>query len=265
MERSPSDLRVHDLGSRDAACPAHGQFTSVGRRLIRREVWSSCPACEAERVAAEERERAAERAALAERRRIEALQAAAIPARFHERAFDGYVADTDAKRYALTVARSYAEGWRESAQTGAGLIFAGLPGTGKSHLAACILKAVMAGGGVARYVTCMDMIRAVRDTWRRDSERSERELLRLLGSEIDVLAIDEIGAQYGTDGEAQILFDVLDRRYREMRPTILLTNQDKRGFAAVVGERVMDRLRETSRWVPFDWASYRAEARRAAA
>jgi DNA replication protein DnaC len=253
------------LGQRVAECPAHGKYASTGRKMLRREIWSACPACEADRMAAEQRERDAEKAAWAERQRVEALQQTAIPDRFHERTFDGYVADTDAKRYALTVARGYAEAWRENAKTGAGLIFAGMPGTGKSHLAACVLKAVMADGGVARYVTCMDMIRAVRDTWRRDSERSERELLRVLGTEVSLLAIDEVGAQYGTDGEAQILFDVLDRRYREMRPTILLTNQDKRGFAAVVGERVMDRLRETSRWVPFDWASYRAEARKAAA
>ena len=66
-------------------------------------------------------------------------------------------------------------------------------------------------------------------------------------------------------GEQTILFDVLDRRYRDMMPTILLTNQDKKGFKEFIGERTFDRLVETARWVPFDWPSYRPTARKEAA
>ncbi|MNL85189.1 DNA replication protein DnaC [compost metagenome] len=77
--------------------------------------------------------------------------------------------------------------------------------------------------------------------------------------------LDEIGVQYGTDGEQTILFDVLDRRYRDMKPSVFLTNQDKKGFKEFIGERTFDRLTETSRWVPFDWASYRPQARKEAA
>jgi len=80
-----------------------------------------------------------------------------------------------------------------------------------------------------------------------------------------LLVLDEIGVQYGTDGEQTILFDVLDRRYRDLKPSILLTNQDKAGFKQYIGERVFDRLTETSKWVAFDWQSYRATARREAA
>ena len=108
------------------------------------------------------------------------------------------------------------------------------------------------------------MIRAVRETWRRDSEQSEREVLRYFAS-LDLLVIDEIGVQYGTDGEQTIIFEVLDRRYRDIRPTILITNQDKGGLVQFVGERTFDRLIETSRWIAFDWPSFRPAARRAAA
>jgi len=111
------------------------------------------------------------------------------------------------------------------------------------------------------YATCLDVIRAIRETWRRDSARSESAVLAEYGS-IDLLVIDELGVQYGTDGEQTVLFDVLDRRYRDMRPTILLTNQDTAGASEYLGARTWDRLRETSRWVPFAWESYRPEARR---
>jgi DNA replication protein DnaC len=71
--------------------------------------------------------------------------------------------------------------------------------------------------------------------------------------------------QYGSDSEQTILFEILDRRYAEMRPTVLLTNQDRAGLKSFVGDRVFDRLSETSRWVAFDWKSYRPTARREAA
>jgi DNA replication protein DnaC len=202
---------------------------------------------------------AAERAVAAEARHRKMIDAACIPARFERCTFDNFVADTDKKRHALTVARDYAEDFAENAKRGAALVFSGKPGTGKSHLAGAILRALL--GRSVRYVTCMDLIRAVRETWRRDSERSETEVLSYF-ERLDLLVIDEVGMQYGTDGEQTVLFDVLDRRYREMRPVILLTNQGKDGFKECVGERTYDRLRETSRWVAFDWPSYRPQARK---
>jgi DNA replication protein DnaC len=81
---------------------------------------------------------------------------------------------------------------------------------------------------------------------------------------VPLLVLDEIGVQYGTDGEQTIIFDILDRRYRDMRPSVLLTNQDKAGLKTFIGERAYDRLTETCRWVPFDWPSYRLQARKEA-
>ena len=79
---------------------------------------------------------------------------------------------------------------------------------------------------------------------------------------VPLLVIDEIGMQYGTESEQNHLFDVLDRRYRDMMPTILLTNQNKDGFRQYVGDRIYDRMTECARWVPFAWDSYRPTARR---
>ena len=67
--------------------------------------------------------------------------------------------------------------------------------------------------------------------------------------------------QFGTDSEQNHIFDVLDSRYREMRPTIILTNMDKEGLKGFVGDRVFDRMTEVAKWVPFAWASYRTTAR----
>lgn len=265
MDHSPDEPRsIASLMSarqpdREAVCPEHGAYIS---RNIIRSIWSKCPACQ---DIADAEARAQQEAEAAERREQQhraMLSNARIPARFIGRSFDNFVANGEKQSHAVTIARAYAEEFEANAKRGAGLVLAGMPGTGKSHLAAAILQTVMHLD--VTYLTCMDLIRAVRDTWRKDSERTETQLLRYLQN-LDLLVIDEVGVQYGTDSEQTIIFDVLDRRYREVKPVVILTNQDKAGFKQFIGERTFDRLAETCRWVPFDWPSYRPTARKEAA
>ena len=70
-----------------------------------------------------------------------------------------------------------------------------------------------------------------------------------------------MGIQAGTDNEKAVLFDVVDRRYSEKRPTIFVTNLDADGLHEFVGDRIWDRLTEIVRWVPFTWGSQRPRAR----
>jgi len=279
MERSPENLgrlvenlcagrsKAADrepLGEITKNCEEHGDFTSNGIRYFgAREIWTRCPACEDRRMAAE-RQAEAQKHADAARRELEfQIGEAAIPQRFIGRTLDNFNASTTEQQAALRIAAEFVQDFEANAKRGSSLIFSGLPGTGKSHLATAILQALMPRH-CGLYTTCMGVIRAVRGTWRKDSERSEQQVLNIF-AEVPLLVLDEIGVQYGTDGEQTILFDVLDRRYRDMKPSIFLTNQDKKGFKEFIGERTFDRLTETSRWVPFDWASYRPQARKEAA
>jgi DNA replication protein DnaC len=188
------------------------------------------------------------------------LEQTAIPPRFIGKTFANYRTDSEGQERALRVCREYAGSFSRHLRTGGSLILSGQPGTGKSHLAGAVLQAILPQY-VGAYVTLMDLIRGLRDTWRRDSEITENQFLSRLEA-IPLLVIDEIGVQYGTDGERAILFDVLDRRYRNMRPAILMTNLSKDEFRVAIGDRVFDRLTEVARWVPFEWGSYRTQARK---
>lgn len=260
MAHSFENMRV-PLGERETVCGNHGSYISSGVRYFgKREIWTDCPDCVSERESAE-RAAEAERKAKAAQQQMEALiEQAAIPERFIGRTFANFKATTPEQMKALNAAREFADDFEANLKAGRGLIFSGLPGTGKSHLAGAILQAILPAH-CGLYLTCLGMIRKVRSTWRRDSARSESEVMRTLCN-VPLLVIDEIGVQYGTDGEQTIIFDVLDSRYRYMQPTILLTNQNKDGLKTFVGERSYDRLTETSRWVAFDWESYRPQARK---
>jgi DNA replication protein DnaC len=257
-------MNIDDLGSKEIICEDHGGYTTHGVRYLgKREVWSKCPDCKEAEQAAERMEKARAEMERQQAKLSAMIDEACIPARFIGRTFDNFRVNSQGQAAALSVAKEYAENFKKHQKNGTGLIFSGLPGTGKSHLAAAILQGVMPDNA-GLYITCMGLIRAVRGTWRKDSEKSESEVLRSFCN-VPLLVLDEIGVQYGTDGEQTIIFDVLDRRYREMRPTILLTNQATAGFKEFIGERSFDRLVETSRWVAFDWESYRATARKEAA
>ena len=76
---------------------------------------------------------------------------------------------------------------------------------------------------------------------------------------MDLLVIDEIGMQTESRYEKVIINQIVDRRSSSKRPTGMLTNLPIKEMNALLGERVMDRMRlGNSLWVNFDWDSYRS-------
>jgi DNA replication protein DnaC len=244
------------LKTRQQQCALHGAYESravtLGETVLH---WSACVQCaqaaQAERTLAQARADAAVR-----QHRLEArLQQAGIPLRYRRKTFASFVADTDGKAAARASAMEFAANFSCHRREGSVLVFSGKPGTGKSHLAIAIGQEVMQRGTVL-YASAIDVVRMVRDTWRRDAERTESQVLRMLAS-IDLLILDEVGVQYGTDAEQITLFDIIDKRYRDLMPIILLSNLGTADMRVFLGERSFDRLREGGVWVKFDWESQR--------
>lgn len=141
------------------------------------------------------------------------------------------------------------------------LILRGNPGTGKNHLAAAITRAVMESGWTVLNVTAYELIGRIRETWRggRDGETEASVVKRFASA--DLLIIDEVGRQFGTEGERIPLFNVIDQRYRLKLPTVILSNCTPQAIRECLGEAAYDRLREGGgQLVNFDWPSYRAQA-----
>lgn len=251
---------------RDANCPIHGAHREIGGSLSGREDrvrWFGCSACNKVEREAEEAEAHAAAEAVRQTRIENRLNASGIPMAFRGRTFDNFIVETPDMQRAVDLAREFAGNfWSKHAKDGTFLVMGGVTGTGKSHLALAIAQRVMARG-TAMYMDAIDLIRRVRGTWRRDSDKSEEEMLILLGG-IDLLIIDEVGVQRGTDDEQLIIFDVINRRYRDNRPTILLTNLDGKAFVEFMGPRVMSRLSERAVYITFDWADFRRRGGRSA-
>jgi len=73
--------------------------------------------------------------------------------------------------------------------------------------------------------------------------------------------IDEVGASRDNDFERMSIFEVVNKRYEEMKPTVLVSNLSAAKFEASVGDRTADRLREGGGFVLlFEWESARRGA-----
>lgn len=241
--------------TRAGQCASHGPYES---RCHFGAVWSQCPACAAEAAAHEEARRTArereERRQAWQRR----LGEAGIPERFHNRTLQSFVAETEAQARALTFATDYADRFDAVLASGRSALFIGRPGTGKTHLAVGIgLRIMHRDGRAVLFTTVMRAIRRVKDTWGRQSRETETQAIAALVFP-DLLILDEVGAQFGSDTERLILFDVLNERYEKRRPTLLLSNLTLDEVKGYLGERVFDRLREDGgEAVTFDWPSWR--------
>lgn len=236
-------------------CDTHGEYDS---RNVIGNIWTKCPVCEADHAAKKQQEEEERAAAEKVRNWQRRLGDAGIPERFHNRTLDSYIATNAGQKRALEFAQAFA---REFAQKpGRSAIFCGKPGTGKTHLSVGIGLHAMTLGKLVLFTTVQRAVRRVKDSWRKDSTESETQVIDML-VEPDLLILDEIGVQFGSEFEKNLMFDILNERYEKSRPSLLLSNLTPDEVKAFLGERVYDRLREDGgKCIPFDWDSHRGSA-----
>jgi DNA replication protein DnaC len=252
----------------DHVCPKHGMMLVEQFRVF--SDWGDvrCPACREDELREIDERRERQKQLVAEQARADRLKhligRALIPARFADISFDGYEATHDKQRSALALCLEYAKEFEKRKKLGQGMIFCGNAGTGKTRMACAIANSVIRDHGqAAMYVTAGRAFRLVKDTYRRDSERTEQEAIAMF-REPALLVLDEIGVQYGSDAEKNILFEIVNERYEALLPTILISNLAMKAFAEFAGDRVVDRMRENGgKLVVFDWDSHRGKAKSA--
>jgi len=242
------------LATEDRVCDQHGPYVAQKFKFG----WTPCAQCmEARQQAEDEERRRRDEAERAQARLRRLFDRAAIPPRFEDRSLDNYIAELPGQQKALAAAKQYAATFDES--EGVSLIFCGGVGSGKTHLAAGIAKELMNRYRSALFMSVMGAVRSVKDTWR-NSEVSEGEALQNL-IDPDLLILDEVGVQFGSDTEKLILFEIINGRYENRRSTIIISNLAIENLTEYLGERVVDRLREGGgKLVVFDWPSYRRRA-----
>ena len=149
-------------------CEKHGEYIATISTLVingRRDTprTSGCPVCLEEWQA--DRKREDEERAEKERRYRIAVnrKAATLPSRFAGCTFENYVTGNEGQKRALLFAQAFAKNFAAVRES---LIFCGKPGCGKTHLACAIANRLLDLGRTVIYTQAIEMIRAVRETWR---------------------------------------------------------------------------------------------------
>jgi DNA replication protein DnaC len=244
----------------DLVCETHGKYRAwrpanhgFSPLLIR-----DCPQCLDEEIAKQTADRRAQDTRRMRVKKLTELQGlSGIPPRFRAKSLDDYKATTEGQRIALAICRSYADSWAEQYRKGGSLVMTGGPGTGKTHLACAIGNAIMPEhmasvvfGAVSK------IIRSVRSTYGGKGSETEAVNALLLP---DLLIMDEIGAEGGSDHDTKLVFEVINTRYENLRPMILISNLNADDLQKYLGQRAMDRFNECGTVLAFDWASHRGQ------
>lgn len=216
-----------------------------------------CPPCDESRRLAREQQQKAEQEKrmirLKEERILSRLRSCNIGERFMGMDFDSYKPTCEKAKSVMTTCREYVENYIDKS---CNLLMIGSPGTGKNMLAGIIGQEIIKRDFSFYHTTAMKLVRTIKDSWK-DREQNEQEIINSFISH-SLLAIDEIGVQFGSATEQLYLTEVINERYEKRRPTILISNLTISQLTEVMGARVIDRFYDDgSKILVFDWPSYR--------
>jgi DNA replication protein DnaC len=191
----------------------------------------------------------------------------ALGERFEQCRFDTFTARPGSEK-ALQMAREYA--MRFGDYGGDSLLIWGQPGNGKSHLAAAVCHEIKERGKVPIFQTMSELLERIRSTFRQERKEQEAEIMAAL-QKCDLLVLDDLGAEKVTDWTLDVLFRIIDGRYRKKKPTLFTTNfsptellhrfkPDKSSTEHdIAARRIHDRILEVSVIVENRATSYRRE------
>jgi DNA replication protein DnaC len=224
-------------------CPAHPEEhagSNDGGSTL-----AVCLLCSDEKQRAENRALQEAQSEARKVREIESrVEACRIPYRFSGKSFSDYSADSLSQRTNMEKCQQYASDFADHYEYGRCLILSGTVGTGKTHLAIAILRdAVEKQGFTGKYWTVNGLLQTIRSTYDKQSDFSEAEVMNSITC-TDLLVLDEVGATKQSEFEMATLFNIINSRYEQQIPTIVISNLGPKQIGEALGERCFDRLRE---------------------
>ncbi len=119
--------------------------------------------------------------------------------------------------------------------------------------------ALEAGHTVAIY-SMPTLLRQIRSTYGDDSETTDVALLERLAT-VDLLHLDDVGAERMTPWVAELLYSLVNSRYEEEKAILLTTNiRELDELGDQIGKRTTSRLVEMCEQIPLLGSDHRIPA-----
>ena len=129
----------------------------------------------------------------------------------------------------------YCNNFRMLRESGKGILLYGGLGTGKSYYAACIVNRLV-DKYTARFVSTAYLATI--------NFNDRKEFMREI-DRVDLVVLDDIGAERGTEYMQELIFSIVDSRSRNKKPLIVTTNlngEQIRNAPDIGTRRIFDRI-----------------------
>lgn len=141
----------------------------------------------------------------------------------------------------VSAVRGYVRNLSKRLDEGRGMWLVGDVGTGKTTLAMIVSSAALDAGYSVAIYSLPRLLNLIRDEV--GTENSLLDLLDRLSS-VDLLHIDDLGAQHTTPWRLEQLYSIVDARYQAGRPIVATTNLMPDELAGQMGRRTLTTVSE---------------------
>ena len=206
--------------------------------------------CDCDRDAKEKAEAEKQRL-IALEKVVELKKDSLIDDKFTSSTFNGSQIRNDNERQ-FRICRRYAEKFSEMLEKNQGLLLWGNVGTGKSHVAACIANHVMQE---LHTVYAMN----IGKLFQSDKMVDMKPIIEKM-AKAELALLDDLGVERDTSYGSEVVYNLIDSRYRQKKPMIVTTNltlDEMMKEPNIRQKRIYDRILEVCYPVYFDGPSFR--------
>jgi DNA replication protein DnaC len=236
-------LSAKEIERAEGVCP-----TCDGRQYVYVEEqngWAPCKACHAEKDL------------------LYRVRRACVPPKYEHCRVKNYNPKNQQQRDAKHAVTQSLNG-----TSGFGLMFVGMTGLGKTHLAVAALSEHVKRGMYGLFLSAPAFIQELHEEmqFQKDPNYRRREGIGILqeAQGMDILLIDDIGAERVTDYTRDQLHLLLDHRYANELPVIVTSNKETpEALLAHLGPRLYSRLAEMCKVVSVVGGDYRVQEKAA--
>lgn len=116
------------------------------------------------------------------------------------------------------IGRNYVENFREFLNEGKGLLLYGSVGSGKTYISACIANSLISDGYSALMTNFGRIVNRMQGSF------SEKQNVLESLNRYSLLVLDDLGAERSTEYMQEMVYNIVDWRYRSGKPMIVTTN-----------------------------------------
>ncbi len=122
------------------------------------------------------------------------------------------------------------------------LVIWGERGSGKSHLCAAVDNHLRQAGIPSLFITAPDLLASLRQAMEMQAEDEPGSYSRRMHivKTAPVLILDDLSAELSTPWADSVLFEILDYRYRNRLPTMIVTNSHPDNLEPRISSRIQD-------------------------